>query len=99
MFDLAFIPPDPIEPQTIFMCEGYNFKAFGDTKYHILNFMDKGISCESGLPQTLPFYGPLNGYGVDGPQSSPVHAFGGDDRNAFLDASVNECRQIRQKVI
>jgi hypothetical protein len=34
-------PPDPIELQTIFMCEGYNLMHLVDTKYHILNFHGK----------------------------------------------------------
>ncbi len=86
-------PPDPIEPQTSCMCEGYNYKALvtWNNASHISRI--PVFLCGSGLPQT-PFL-PWTGMVWMVHNSNRSMPFGGRCQNAFWMPTVNECRQIR----
>ncbi len=90
-------PPDLIELQIVFMCEGYNFKASGghEILYHILNFCGKRYFTWVCLPQTPPFYGPLNMYGIDDLSIQPGPCIWGRHQNAFWMPVVNKCHRKR----
>jgi hypothetical protein len=87
-------PPDPVGLQTIFMCE----RHLVDPEYHILSFPRKTVF-RVGLdspPRYHHFCGPLNGYGLDGYNSSLLRPFGGNHQNAWMSVwSINAVRYVR----
>jgi hypothetical protein len=85
-------PPDPIEPQTSCMCEGYILRHWWHEIPHSEFSWITVFLCESGLPQT-PFI-PWTSTVWMVQQYSPAHTIWGRCRNAFWMPTVNECRQI-----
>jgi hypothetical protein len=89
-------PLDPIEPQTIFMCEGYNLRHLLTRNTTSWIFLDNGISRESVSHKHHHFYDtPLKVYSMDDLSIQPGPCFWERHQNAFWMPVVDKCQQTR----